>query len=292
MIATPQLQLGDPQPTNVPPANLIYPTPYSGLASAGREVYRANGCAYCHTQVVRQQGFRFDVVVSKPGTNQTAVLAALGKLRSGLPPAEIEALLASPGPVLTVNAKAEADAAQATLSEAGAEAAVRLKPTGADIERGWGTRLSVARDYLYDAPLLLGTVRLGPDLTNVGLRRPDEVWHLIHLYDPKLEVPGSIMPRYPFLFEKRQRGSKPNPNALAVPGALEILPTPAARALAAYLASLRVEMPLFEAPAPLPPHSSSGAADTNLPAAAAAATNPASPAESPNSPATNSVAPK
>src|SRR5207302_518415 len=31
--------------------------------------------------------------------------------------------------------------------------------TGADIKRGWGTRRTVSRDYLYDNPTLLGTSR-------------------------------------------------------------------------------------------------------------------------------------
>jgi len=38
----------------------------------------------------------------------------------------------------------------------------------ADIERGWGARRTVARDYLYEAPPVFGSSRLGPDLANVG----------------------------------------------------------------------------------------------------------------------------
>src|SRR3546814_8957832 len=36
-----------------------------------------------------------------------------------------------------------------------------------DDERGWG-RASVASDYAYDHPHLMGTMRTGPDLPNVG----------------------------------------------------------------------------------------------------------------------------
>jgi cytochrome c oxidase cbb3-type subunit II len=68
-----------------------------------------------------------------------------------------------------------------------------------DLARGWG-RATVAADYAYDRPHLLGTMRTGPDLMNVGVRQPSEQWHLGHLYQPRAYVPGSIMPSYPYLF--------------------------------------------------------------------------------------------
>lgn len=72
--------------------------------------------------------------------------------------------------------------------------------TPADAERGWG-RATVAADYYYDRPHLLGSMRTGPDLMNIGVRQPSADWHLGHLYQPRAYVPGSIMPAYPFLFE-------------------------------------------------------------------------------------------
>ena len=65
---------------------------------------------------------------------------------------------------------------------------------GPDIERGWGKRRSVAEDYLFDSPVMLGSRRVGPDLANVGIRQPDANWHLLHLYDPRLEVTGPPCP--------------------------------------------------------------------------------------------------
>ena len=56
---------------------------------------------------------------------------------------------------------------------------------GADIARGWGLRQSVAADYLYDAPVQLGSLRAGPDLTIIGARHPDLDWQLQHLYAPR-----------------------------------------------------------------------------------------------------------
>lgn len=72
---------------------------------------------------------------------------------------------------------------------------------GVDQVRGWG-RPSVPGDYYYDSPHLLGTMRTGPDLMNIGARQPSIDWHLLHLYQPRAVLPNSIMPAYPFLFEE------------------------------------------------------------------------------------------
>jgi len=70
-----------------------------------------------------------------------------------------------------------------------------------DGKRGWG-RPAVPGDYAYDSPHLLGTMRTGPDLLNIGARQPSQDWHLAHLYNPRALVPGSIMPAFPFLFRQ------------------------------------------------------------------------------------------
>ena len=75
-----------------------------------------------------------------------------------------------------------------------------------DFKRGWG-RASVAADYYYDKPHLLGTMRTGPDLMNIGARQSSVDWHLGHLYQPRAYTPGSIMPGYPYLFEKKEKAS-------------------------------------------------------------------------------------
>lgn len=72
---------------------------------------------------------------------------------------------------------------------------------GPDHLRGWG-RPSVPGDYSYDSPHLLGTMRTGPDLLNIGARQPSADWHLSHLYNPRALMPWSIMPSYPFLFAR------------------------------------------------------------------------------------------
>jgi cytochrome c oxidase cbb3-type subunit II len=181
LVLMPQIQLGRQQAVKIEETGEFYPTPRSGLAQQGFEIYRANGCIYCHSQQVRPEGF------------------------------------------------------------------------GADILRNWGQRRTVARDYLYDKPVMLGTMRTGPDLTNIGLRQTSAAWHLLHLYNPRIVSKGSIMPPFPFLFEKKKIGSRPSPDALNLPPEFalepgyEIVPRPEANALVQYLLSLKANAPLPEA---------------------------------------------
>ena len=105
-----------------------------GLARQGEQVYRANGCFYCHSQQVRPKGFGGDV-----------------ERQSGGRPGKVQ---------------------------------------------------SVDRDYLYGRPVMLGNQRVGPDLTNIGLRQTNEILLLQHLYNPQSSMPKSVMPPYHFLFRE------------------------------------------------------------------------------------------
>lgn len=51
---------------------------------------------------------------------------------------------------------------------------VRADYAGSDIDRKWGVRRSAPRDYLFERPVVLGKMRLGPDLANIGKRAPTE----------------------------------------------------------------------------------------------------------------------
>lgn len=112
-----------------------------------------------------------------------------------------------------------------------------------DSSRGWG-RPSVAGDYYYDQPVLLGTMRTGPDLFNIGARQPSVDWQLGHLFQPRAYVPGSIMPAYPFLFEVKDPDnvSKAERVVALPPGAAAegkvVVARPEALDLVAYLISL------------------------------------------------------
>lgn len=211
VVVAPQLQFGDQALLKLDDLGIEYPLARNGEAKQGAEVYRAEGCNYCHTQQVRSRG------------------------------------------------------------------------EGTDIARGWGKRRTVARDYLRDQPPMLGQVRFGPDLANIGERQTNATRLLMKLYNARIEMPGSTMPRFPYLFEERKLryGEAPSPNALPLPGAFappagtEVVPTTAALQLVAYLQSLKSETLFYEVFPPQPPKRTNQVAGANAPPAtnAPAATN-------------------
>lgn len=83
-----------------------------------------------------------------------------------------------------------------------------------DLERGWGTRRSHPQDYIYDRPVLLGTMRTGPDLVNIGARQTSDQWYHTHFYDPELITHGSIMAPFRFLYVLRKIENQPSADAL------------------------------------------------------------------------------
>jgi cytochrome c oxidase cbb3-type subunit 2 len=128
---------------------------------------------------------------------------------------------------------------------------VRQNDFGSDLSRGWGMRASVPLDYTREETPLLGTMRTGPDLRNIGARQPSKQWHYMHLYNPQITSPGSIMPPFRFLFEtvpKKGRTKLPEgrvqmPEEHQVPGHY-VVATERARALVAYLLSLDYQQKL------------------------------------------------
>jgi cbb3-type cytochrome oxidase cytochrome c subunit len=270
-VLTPQMQVGQLRQTNTVPDEATYPLGRPGLARQGLEVYRANGCAYCHSQQLTQSGTTCNVLLVDAGTNPPTLVEALIKLNPGWSQTEASQLTNRlPRPVLLGVAIDAATTANNALMEAGAKSELWVVPVGSDIARGWGKRRSVAEDFLFDYPVMLGSQRIGPDLADIGARQPDANWHLRHLYAPQLEVQGSPMPRYRYLFEQRKIERAPSPEALVLPAdqapppGYEIVPKPRAKALVAYLTSLRIDAPLFDAPLTVP--SAPPAATTNTPA--------------------------
>lgn len=114
---------------------------------------------------------------------------------------------------------------------------VRRPDFGSDKARGWGERQSVARDYVSQSNVQLGSSRIGPDLANFGARPAavDAQRLTRYLYDQH-----GGMPSYRFLFETRKITGERSAQALpvAVPAGREVVPTPRAEALVAYLQSL------------------------------------------------------
>jgi len=80
-VLTPQLQLGHLQQTNtLGSAATPYPIAPAGQARQGLEVYRANGCASCHSQQVGQTGTIVEVALLEAGGSDSpeTLLAPLG----------------------------------------------------------------------------------------------------------------------------------------------------------------------------------------------------------------------
>ncbi len=71
-----------------------------------------------------------------------------------------------------------------------------VRPLRAETER-YGA-YSQAGEFVYDHPFQWGSKRTGPDLARVGGRYSDE-WHRIHLINPRVVVPESNMPGFPWL---------------------------------------------------------------------------------------------
>ncbi len=262
LVCVPQLQLGQAAPgTNVVETTQSYPAARPGLAQEGLQVYRSLGCATCHSQQVRQEGARFEVLLTRAGTNTALVARAVRAARPDLSEGEVEHRFSQTPTIVLAE---EPDHARVTalvnaLGKAGAKSEVRFIALGPDIARGWGRGRSVAADFLRDRPALPGSQRIGPDLANVGLRLTSRDWHFRHLHDPQKTVAGSVMPPYRFLFEKAKAGAR------------GIVSGDGAQALVAYLLSLRADVPLLERPlasaeaTPSAPDQSRSSAVTNAP---------------------------
>jgi cytochrome c oxidase cbb3-type subunit I/II len=71
-----------------------------------------------------------------------------------------------------------------------------VRPFRSETER-YG-EYSKAGEYVYDHPFLWGSRRTGPDLHRVGGKYPN-LWHYLHMDNPRTMSPGSIMPQYSWL---------------------------------------------------------------------------------------------
>ena len=132
---------------------------------------------------------------------------------------------------------------------------VRPATSGADLIRGWGTaedddgkkvtRRSYPRDYIWQGQTFLGNSHEGADLSNVGQRFSDAAKLYAYLYDPMTLNSHSSMPQYRFLFVTQKISGQVSTDALvlpvsdAPPAGYEVVPTAEAKALVAYLLSLK-----------------------------------------------------
>jgi len=138
-----------------------------------------------------------------------------------------------------------------------------------DDERGDSRRETNAYDFFGEDFAQIGVARMGPDLSNLGVRVVNayamdispEDWLYRHLYNPrwKPERRDSACPSFRFLFDEKDIKGNPSDEALEFAGIHggEITPTPDARALVSYLLSLKKDQPVpdslnFSPPAAAP----------------------------------------
>ena len=60
---------------------------------------------------------------------------------------------------------------------------------------------SKSGEFVYDRPFQFGSKRTGPDLHRIGGKYP-HFWHYRHMLEPQSTTPGSIMPAYPWLYDR------------------------------------------------------------------------------------------
>ena len=155
------------------------------------------------------------------------------------------------------------DTVRALKDRAGAQ--FKLLPVAdewPDVVNGVARRQSVSRDFLFDAHAMPGVMRVGPCLSNVGARQTDLNALYAKIYNSQAGGKSSHMPPYKYLFNVRAAEedeklpadavtiSSPEDGVISVEAGFVVTPTTKARALAAYLQSLRNDKGLPEAPLP------------------------------------------
>mgnify|MGYP000262390969 CR=1 FL=1 len=75
-----------------------------------------------------------------------------------------------------------------------------VRPLEAEILRNG--RANKEADDIYEFPNLWGSKRTGPDLARLGKKYPD-LWHYMHMEDPRAVIKESIMPAYPWLITSK-----------------------------------------------------------------------------------------
>ena len=284
MTVVPNLQIGSLNPQTDEDGGDVYPSPGSGMALRGAQVYAANGCVYCHSQQVRPDYGGSDLE-RKWGERRSAPrdyifepIVFLGKMRTGPDlanvghrPALQEKGAATPAPAV---------AAGSTVAAAGASPAApaaAASPAGVgSLSLGASPAAAVAAASAAPAPSALPAAGDQPaahvptaapplvadvsGLTADGNPLPyTAAWHHRHLYNPRSVSEDSNMPAYRFLYEKRRISGVASPDAINFAGdhdgnlesGWEIVPSYDAKCLVAYLMSRDQAHELKEAKSPV-----------------------------------------
>src|SRR5207253_3149420 len=103
---------------------------------------------------------------------------------------------------------------------------VRADYAGSDIDRKWGVRRSAPRDYLFERPVVLGKLRMGPDLSNIGKRAPVEEENAAPAASPT--PTGPTTPQASPATNQAPGASPPTPPSSATPASPAGGPSPPA----------------------------------------------------------------
>src|SRR5256885_3261092 len=139
LTVVPNLQIGGLNPQTDEEGGDVYPSPPSGMALRGAQVYAANGCVYCHSQQVRPDYGGADIE-RKWGERRSAPrdyifepIVFLGEMRTGPDlanvghrPALQEQGAATPPPAAAATPATNASTASATATAPGANASPSL----------------------------------------------------------------------------------------------------------------------------------------------------------------------
>jgi cbb3-type cytochrome oxidase cytochrome c subunit len=119
---------------------------------------------------------------------------------------------------------------------------VRADYAASDIDRKWGERRSAPRDYLFERPVMLGKMRLGPDLSNIGKRAPVEEENASSIASPTPANPTT---------PQASPATKPAPGASpSTPPAASAAPSPSTAPSAASPPILPAKVAAVTSPSP------------------------------------------
>jgi cytochrome c oxidase cbb3-type subunit 2 len=283
LTVVPNLQIGGLNPQTDEEGGDVYPSPPSGMALRGAQVYAANGCFYCHSQQVRPDYGGADIE-RKWGERRSAPrdyifepIVFLGEMRTGPDlanaghrPALQEEGAAAPTPAPAASPAPAAGATAAPAAAAAATPGPNPSPSlGASAPPAAPAAGAIAppvvpaagnqpaANVATAAPSLVADVK---GLTADGKPLPyTAAWHHRHLYNPRSISEDSNMPAYRFLYEKRRITGALSSDAINFAGdsteapneGWEIVPSYDAKCLVAYLMSRDQNHALKEAKSPI-----------------------------------------
>ena len=136
---------------------------------------------------------------------------ALAMTSQGILPL-LEREVTRPMTVRTIDGKTVPSPRRSALEDEGRKIYIRegcwychsqfVRPVNRDTDK-WGP-ITQAGELSYDLPQMLGTRRIGPELSREGNRRSDE-WHYAHHWNPRATEPESIMPAFTWLYQDDSR---------------------------------------------------------------------------------------